>query len=59
MKGINYKKFKNLPKYDLGVRPIGSGYQRGSDVVPIGFTEKQAEPVTSSGIVPQAYSNAF
>lgn len=51
MKNINYKqlrKYSKLPKYDIGTKPIGSGYQRNADQVQLGYINQQAAPITNS-----------
>lgn len=48
MKDVNYKRLRNLPKYDLGLPTISGGYQRNLDNVPVGYYTKQATPITGS-----------
>ena len=61
MKEIDYKqlkKYSNLPKFDIGTRPIGSGYQRNADQTQTGYFTQTAEPVTNA-FVPQAISSGI
>lgn len=61
MKEIDYKqlkKYSNLPKFDIGTRPIGSGYQRNADQTQTGYFTQTAEPVTNA-FVPQAISSSM
>lgn len=61
MKEIDYKqlkKYSNLPKFDIGTRPIGSGYQRNADQTQIGYFTQTAEPVTNA-FVPRAISSGI
>lgn len=61
MKEINYKqlkKYSNLPKFDIGTRPIGSGYQRNADQTQTGYFTQTAEPVTNA-FVPRAISSGI
>lgn len=52
MKIINYKQIKsinNLPKYDLGTKPINSGYQVGSSRNNLsGYYTQNAAPINNS-----------
>lgn len=59
MKTINYKQIKsirNLPKFDLGTKPINSGYQRNDDRIQTGYYTQTTAPITNS-FVPEAISN--
>ena len=59
MKEIDYKqlkKYSNLPKFDIGTRPIGSGYQRNEDQTQAGYFTQNITPVTNA-FVPQAISS--
>lgn len=61
MKEIDYKqlkKYSNLPKFDIGTRPIGSGYQRNADQTQVGYFTQTAEPVTNA-FVPRAISSGI
>ena len=61
MKEIDYKqlkKYSNLPKFDIGTRPIGSGYQRNADQTQTGYFTQTAEPVTNA-FVPRAISSGI
>lgn len=61
MKEIDYKqlkKYSNLPKFDIGTRPIGSGYQRNADQTQTGYFTQTAEPVTNA-FIPQAMSSGI
>lgn len=48
MNNIDYTKLRSIPKYDIGTRPIGSGYQRNADQVQLGYAEQQAATITNS-----------
>lgn len=61
MKEIDYKqlkKYSNLPKFDIGTKPIGSGYQRNADQTQVGYFTQTAEPVTNA-FVPRAISSGI
>lgn len=61
MKEIDYKqlkKYSNLPKFDIGTRPIGSGYQRNADQTQVGYFTQTAQPVTNA-FVPRAISSGI
>lgn len=55
MNNVDYTKLRS---YDIGTRPIGSGYQRNADQVQLGYTEQQAAPITND-FVPQAKMEAL
>lgn len=60
MKTINYKQIKsirNLPKFDLGTKPINSGYQRNDDQIQTGYYTQTATPFTNN-FVPEAISSS-
>ena len=57
MKNVNYKRLRNLPKFDIGTRPISSGYQPSTDPTQVGYFTQQATPITNS-FIPQAITQS-
>lgn len=52
-----YRRYKNLPRLDIGTQPISSGYQRNADQTQVGYFTQQQTPITQA-FVPQAQAKA-